>query len=58
MLSAVSNETAPAMDIDRMTADPAAPAAIPVTTKIPEPMIAPALIAVGSYRPTVGSRAV
>jgi hypothetical protein len=29
MLSAVSNETAPAMDIDRMTADPAAPGGDP-----------------------------
>jgi hypothetical protein len=37
-----------------MTGEPSGRAAIPVTTKMPDPIIAPTLIAVTSYSPTDG----
>ena len=42
---------APAMMTDRIIAGPATPATIPVTMKIPEPMIAPMPSAVAPKRP-------
>ena len=41
----------PAMMMEKTIAGPAIPATIPVTTKIPEPMIAPIPRAVASKRP-------
>jgi hypothetical protein len=46
-------DTPAAIKIERITAGPANPAAIPITTNIPAPMIAPMLIAVASKRPRV-----
>src|SRR6185369_8600587 len=55
-LSAVSSEIAAAISMETTTAEPARAAAIPVTTKMPAPMIAPTPMAVASSRPSVGFR--
>jgi hypothetical protein len=53
-LDAVNNEIAAATIMESKKADPARPAAIPVTTNIPPPIIAPTPIAVASNRPSEG----
>ena len=41
----------PAIIIDIISADPAYPATMPITTKIPPPMIAPTLMATALHKP-------
>jgi hypothetical protein len=53
-LRALSSATMAAAHIERMSAEPACAAAMPVTTKMPAPMIAPTPTAVASIRPSVG----
>jgi len=43
-----------AISIETIKAEPAKPAAMPVTTNMPAPMIAPTLMAVASNKPKVG----
>ena len=49
-LSAVNKATVPAIIIETITAGPAEPTAMPSTTKIPAPIIAPMPIDVASKR--------
>ncbi len=50
-LKAVARETAAASSIETTRADPARPAAMPITTKMPAPIMAPMLMAAASNRP-------
>jgi len=49
-LKAVRRDMSAAMSMETTRAEPAKPAAMPVTTKMPPPMIAPMLMAVASNR--------
>ena len=53
-LNAVNRAIAAAMSIETIKAEPAKPAAMPVTMNIPAPMIAPTLMAVASNKPKEG----
>ena len=53
-LIAVSMDMAAAKSIETIKAEPAKPAAMPVTTYMPAPTIAPILMAVASHKPKVG----
>ena len=50
-LRAVKKATTPAIIMDVTIAEPARPATMPVTTKIPPPMIAPTLMATALQSP-------
>ena len=52
-LKAVNMEIAAAISIETMRAEPAKPAAMPMTTNMPAPIIAPTLMAVASNNPKV-----
>jgi len=53
-LNAVSRDIIAAISMETMSAEPAKPAAMPVTTNMPAPMIAPTLMAVASNKPKEG----
>ena len=53
-LNAVRSEMTAAISMETTRAEPAKPAAMPVTTNMPAPMIAPTLMAVASNKPKVG----
>lgn len=50
MLRAENNAMKAAMSMETTRAEPACPAAMPVTTKMPAPTMAPTLIAVASNK--------
>lgn len=52
-LKAVNMDMIAAMSIEMTKAEPAKPAAMPVTTNMPAPIMAPTLIAVASNNPRV-----
>src|SRR3972149_10745721 len=56
-LNAVKNAITPAKTIETKSAEPAKSATMPKTTKMPEPMVDPRLMAVALHKPSLGFRA-